>query len=127
MKPVYLVIAHGSRDPSSNQACEEFLKKFQIANPDRRVEGSFLELAKPSVQETLEKCIRGGTKEIFILPLLLFPGRHAKEDVPRFIQEIKAKNPDVDFHYGSPLNEHPLLVSLLDDQATQITKRRTRQ
>lgn len=120
MQPAYLVIAHGSRDREGNQAFFDFLEKFRKAYPRRHVEGTFLELAKPSIPEGIEACVARGAKEIFVLPLMIFPGRHVKEDIPRFIQEAKAKHPEVDFHYSGPLADHPLMLELLEEKAKTV-------
>ncbi len=47
--------------------------------------------------------VKGGAEEIFVMPLMLFPGRHVKEDIPREIQEAKRLFPEVDFHYTGAL------------------------
>ena len=120
MKAVYLVIAHGSRDPEANQAFFDFLERFRKVYPHRRVEGAFLELAKPAIPQGIENCIAKGASEVIILPMMFFPGRHVKEDIPRLIEEAKARHPEVDFHYAGPVSEHPLLLSLLEEKAGQV-------
>ena len=120
MKICYLVIAHGSREREANQAFFEFLERFRQASQPRLVEGAFLELAKPSIPEGIEACIAKGAREIIILPMMFFPGRHVKEHIPRFIEEAKARYPEVDFHYAGPVSEHPMLLSLLEEKAKQM-------
>ena len=124
MRSAYLIIAHGSREKESNQAFEELLEKFRKAYPDRLIEGAFLEIAKPGIPEAIETCIQKNAAEIFILPLMLFPGRHVKEHIPRFIEQAKASHPEVDFHYAGPLSDHPLLISLLEEKADQFQTNR---
>ena len=123
MKSAYLVIAHGSRDPEANQAFFEFLERFRKAYPDRLAEGAFLELAKPAIPQGIENCIAKGVSEIIILPMMFFPGRHVKEDIPRFIEEAKARHPGVDFHYAGPVSEHPMLLALLEEKAKQMKRK----
>ena len=113
-KDAYLVIAHGTRDPEGKKAFGDFLEKFRAAYPHRSIEGAFLSMAKPTVPEAIERCAEKGAGQIFVIPLLFFPGRHAKEDIPRYIQEAKANHPEIDFHYASPLAENPALFSLLE-------------
>ncbi len=120
MKSAYLVIAHGSRDPEANQAFFEFLERFRKVYPERLVEGAFLELARPAIPRGIENCIAHGVSEIIILPMMFFPGRHVKEDIPRLIKEAKARHPEVDFHYAGPVSEHPMLLSLLEEKAKQL-------
>lgn len=116
MNSAYLVIAHGSREAQSNQAFMDFLEKFRRTHPGRKVQPAFLELAKPDIPDAIEKCMRDGVREIFVIPLMLFPGRHVKEDIPRFIQEAKAKHPEADFHYAGPLCDNEKMLDLLAEQ-----------
>ena len=120
MKSAYLLIAHGSREKQGNLAFEKLVDEFRRMNPDRDVEGAYLELVKPSIPEGIDKCVGRGVTEIFVLPLMLFPGRHVKDDIPNFIQKAKAKHPEVDFHYAGPLCEHPMMLKLLQEKANQV-------
>ena len=120
MKSAYLVIAHGSREAEANQAFFEFLERFRKAYPGRWVEGAFLELAKPDIALGIENCVARGVSEIINLPMMFFPGRHVKEDIPKFIEEAKARHPEVDFHYAGPVSEHPMLLSLMEEKAKQM-------
>lgn len=102
-KFAYLLIAHGTRDAEGGEAFFKFVEEFRRKFSDRRVEPAFLELSRPSIREGIEACVGGGAEEIFVLPLMLFPGRHIKEDIPREIQEAKRLFPQVDFHYAGAL------------------------
>lgn len=99
----YLFIAHGTRDPEGREAFLRFVEEFRNAFPHRRVEPAFLELVRPSISEGIEACVKGGAQEVFVLPLMLFPGRHVKEDIPFEIREAKRRFPEVDFHYTGAL------------------------
>ena len=120
MKSAYLVIAHGSREAEANQAFLEFLEKFRKAYPNRLVEGAFLELARPAIPQGIENCISKGVSEIIILPMMFFPGRHIKQDIPGLIEEAKARHLEVDFHYAGPVCENPMLLSLLEENALKM-------
>ena len=128
-KMAYLLIAHGTRDAEGEAAFFNFVEEFRKAFPDRRVEPSFLELCRPSICEGIEACVEGGAEEIFVLPLMLFPGRHVKEDIPREIQEAKRRYPRVDFHYAGALalsarkkgpNSEPKMFDLLLGKIAQL-------
>lgn len=116
MLSAYLVIAHGSREQNSNEDFFSFLERFRAALPGHLIEGAFLECAPPSIPDALEKCASRGAGEICVIPFMLFSGRHVKEDIPRFIQEAKSRHPEIDFHYASPLADHPAMIGLLADK-----------
>ena len=102
-KSAYLLIAHGTREKEGEKAFFQFVEEFQRAFPHRNVQPAFLELSKPPISEGIESCIQAGADEIFVLPLMLFPGRHINQDIPRQIQEAKRAHPEVDFHYAGAL------------------------
>lgn len=114
MKSAYVVIAHGSRDRESSQAFDELLARFRKLDPKRWVEKAYLEIEKPDIPTTLESCISQGADQIFVIPLMVFPGRHVKEHIPAYIEDVKEKHPDVDFHYAGPLSEDPKLLEFLE-------------
>lgn len=117
----YIVIAHGSREPKSGEAFNSFLDAFRNKVHSRKVVGAYLELNKPTIPEAIEECILAGDTEIFIAPLMLFPGRHVKDDIPKFIQEAKAKHPEIDFHYAGPLADDPKMLDLLESKINQMS------
>lgn len=112
-KNAYIVIAHGSREKTANTAFENFVRTFRKAFPRKKVYGAFLGMAKPSIPESLEKAIRDGAVNLFILPLMFFAGSHIKEDIPKHIAAAKMKHPEVDFHYAGPVADHPMMAKLL--------------
>ena len=125
----YLLIAHGTRDEEGRKAFFKFVEEFREAFPNRRVEPAFLGLSRPSVAEGIEACVEGGAQEIFVLPLMLFPGRHVSQDIPVEIQAGKRRFPEVDFHYTGALAlrpserlgkvSEPKLFELLEEKLTR--------
>ena len=120
MNAAYLIIAHGSRDPQANREFFQFLEHFRKVYPQRKVEGAFLELAKPAIPEAIENCVTAGASEIFVIPLMLFSGRHVKEHIPELIEKAKVLHPEIDFHYAAPLAEHPMMLSLVEEKARTL-------
>ena len=117
------MIAHGSRDPQGNEAFFQFVRKFRKAFPQRKVEAAFLELAKPSIPEGIENCMASGADEIFVVPMMVFPGRHVKEHIPAFIEAAKEKYPGVDFHYAGPLSDNRAFMNLVEQKARSVKRK----
>ena len=118
MKKALIVIAHGSRETASNDSLFDFLKRFREQYTERLVQPAFLELASPLIPEAIDLCAEQGIKDIVIVPLMFFAGRHVKKDIPEMIEKAKMKYPEVDFHYAGPLSEHPGLFQILNDKAS---------
>ena len=130
-RSAYLLIAHGTKDAEGKTAFFQFVEEFRQAFPHRRVEPAFLGLSRPSVPEGIEACVEGGAQEIFVLPLMLFPGRHVNQDIPTEIQTAKHRFPEVDFHYSGALalaSKHsrkasePQMFELLQNKISQLEK-----
>ena len=116
MKSFYLLIAHGSRQNQANRELFKLVEKFRKAYPKRRIEGCFLEIASPSIPVGIQICIDKGAEEIFVIPLMVFTGRHVQEHIPSYIREARIQHPELDFHFGTPLADHPLLLKILEDK-----------
>ena len=113
---IYLMIAHGSKDPAAAEAFQELLMNFRRIISDRRIEGCYLESAKPLLKESLDDFYQSGVRVFFLIPLLLFPGRHVREDIPQILADFRLRCPDADLHFSSPLGSDPHLLRLLEDK-----------
>lgn len=121
MSSAYLLIAHGSREEESNQAFRELVEEFRKKEKRHPVIGAFLELAEPLIPEGIDACVRSGVNEIYVIPLMFFPGRHVKTDIPRLIEEAKKRHPTMTFHDGGPLATHPLFLSFLEERIKSLS------
>jgi sirohydrochlorin ferrochelatase len=109
----YVVIAHGSREAGSNRA---FLKVVaRLKSFEKGVFGAFLELARPSIPEALEAAVKKGASEVVVVPLLLFPGRHAAGDIPRIVRESARRHRNVRFVVKKALAHHPKFLAFLKE------------
>ena len=59
---------------------------------------SFLEFVEPSLKDVLSIFAKQGQKDLYIVPLLLFPGTHLYEDVPQISEEIQKEHSGVTVH-----------------------------
>ncbi len=121
-KSCVLLVAHGSRAQASTQAFWDFTKGLGKLLPGKRVEGCFLELADPKLSEQLDRSYQTGIRTFFVFPVLLFPGRHLMEDIPRMIADFKVTHTDTEFHFAPPLGSDPELIQLLAAKARVIEK-----
>lgn len=120
MKMTYLIIAHGSREKKFEAEFLNFLSRFQSHFPGRKVRHAFLDISLPNIPQALESCITDGDDEIVIIPLMIFTGKHIKEDIPNMIQQAKAKHPHVHFHYTGPLADSDVLIYLVEDKIKEV-------
>ena len=108
---VILLVDHGSRREEANAQLETLAVRVRAARPDLDIRCAHLEIAPPSVAETLDACAAEGVREVLIHPFFLAPGRHTSEDLPRLAREAGERNPGLHVRLGEVLG--------VDDIVTQ--------
>jgi sirohydrochlorin ferrochelatase len=87
-----LLIAHGSRRQASNEEVVALSAAIALEMKDDYpiVEAGFLELAEPSIPEVLDRSVRKGATDIYIVPYFLSAGRHVHVDIPGEVAKARA-------------------------------------
>ncbi|AXL91655.1 cobalamin biosynthesis protein CbiX [Streptomyces sp. CB09001] len=111
LRPVLLVVAHGSRDPRHAATVHALVRRVRALRPDVRVETGFLDFNVPSVQGVLESLETEGVRDVVALPLLLTRAFHAKADIPAV---LAAAPPRLRIRQAEVLGPSPLLLSALE-------------
>lgn len=113
--PALVVVSHGSPERQANEAFLALVRTLKGRNPGWRVEGGFLERARPPLVEVLSDVLAAGCAPAAVVPCFLFPGGHAGEDIPAQIAQAKRQWPAADVRYGRTLGEHPDVAAILSD------------
>ncbi|CAM5728023.1 sirohydrochlorin chelatase [Streptomyces sp. NPDC005930] len=111
LRPVLLVVAHGSRDPRHAATVHALVRRVRALRPDLRVETGFLDFNVPSVPGVLESLDAEGVRDVVVLPLLLTRAFHAKADIPAV---LAAAPPRLRIRQAEVLGPSPLLLSALE-------------
>jgi len=112
-----IVFAHGSRDPQWRLPVEAVAREIQTQAPEARVGCAYLELSEPDLPSCARSLIDQGAREVRVLPLFFGMGKHAREDLPVLIQQLREQHPDVRFECLPAAGEHPALTRLMADIA----------
>ena len=111
VRPVLVVIAHGSRDPRHAATVHTLVRRVRSLRPDVRVETGFLDFNVPSVQGVLESLAAEGVRDVVALPLLLTRAFHAKADIPAVLRDAP---PSLRIRQADVLGPSALLLSALE-------------
>lgn len=114
-KSAVILFAHGARDPQWAEPFKEIQKRVREKLRDVEVELAFLELMHPSLESAVNKLGSQKINQITVIPLFLAQGGHLKEDLPKLLNGIREKNPEIVFHVASALGETEEMLSAISD------------
>jgi len=114
-----LLIAHGSRQEEANADLYYMRDRLHERGRYAVVEVAFLELARPTIEEGAELCVRAGATRVVLMPYFLSAGVHVRRDLSTLCQTLGESYPQVLFHLAAPLGRHPLLVEVVADRARE--------
>ena len=77
-----LICGHGSRNKLAITEFQELTNSIQKRYPKFIVEYGFLEFAKPSLVDALDKLKDLSIKKVIAIPAMLFAAGHVKNDIP---------------------------------------------
>ena len=132
-----ILFAHGSRDPLWRKPIEAVAERMRSNHAGIIVDCAYLELCEPSLPDATRAMvtawqnatdsialradpIRGkGLKplKIRIIPMFLGMGKHAREDLPLLVTELRAAHPQIEFEVAQTIGEDARVTALLADLA----------
>ena len=123
MRAALLVVGRGTE---RDEGCAEFgelVERVAKQLPYADVEGGFLELAPPPIQDAVRRLVEAGHTTVDVVPLVLVAAGHSKGDIPAALERERGRHPGLEFRYGRPLGPHPLLLAELEDRLAAVVPR----
>ena len=90
-----MLFAHGARDPEWAEPFRAIAARVAATRPDLAVKLAFLEFQGPALAEAINELVDSGHHNIRIAPLFMAPGGHLKNDVPKLLDGIRARHPEL--------------------------------
>lgn len=118
-----LIVGHGTRSAAGVQEFAQLVDRVRVTAAGHDVEGGFLELAPPPIQDAVAKLVASGHRSIDVVPLVLVAAGHSKGDIPAALERERGRHPGLVFRYGRPLGPHPLLLADLEDRLAAVVPR----
>ncbi len=116
-----ILFAHGSRDPLWRVPIESIAKRIQELAPQELVGLAYLELNEPDLKTCLQDLVERGASAVRIFPLFLGVGKHARQDLPLLVEEVKALHPSVRIDVLPSVGEMPQVIDFLAQLALSPT------
>lgn len=108
-----IVIDHGSRLAAANEMLDDVVAMYRKTTGADLVEPAHMELAEPTLEDAVAKCVAHGATAIVVHPYFLAPGRHSTSDIPGMVAEIAPRYPAIDFRVTAPLGVDDIMARLM--------------
>ncbi len=112
-----VLFAHGSRDPLWRKPVETVAARLRERDASAMIACAYLELTEPDLQTAVQTLVNERARSIRVVPMFLGVGRHAREDLPLLMTELRALYPKVVFELQQSIGEDQRLIDLIADIA----------
>jgi sirohydrochlorin cobaltochelatase len=100
-----ILFGHGSRTAEYIRPFERIRDAMAAQRPDAVVELGFLELTRPSLDESIECLVARGVTEMAVVPVFIGPGRHVLKDLPQLAANAMERHPGLTISLAAPVGE----------------------
>ena len=118
-RPAIVLFAHGSRDPLWRAPIEAVAERIRTLAPGAAVACAYLEYTEPTLETVVAQLAGRGATAIAVWPMFLGTGRHARDDLPRLVDALRAQHPGIDFTLQAAIAEHPDVLHAMAAAALQ--------
>ncbi len=108
-----VLFSHGSRDPLWRAPLEAVATHIQAEQPHRPVACAYLELCEPNLGQVVQTLVDKGAAAISVVPMFLGTGKHAREDLPLLVAELRTRHPGITFHVQQAIGEDTRMTALM--------------
>lgn len=113
MKEGILLCGHGSRREAAITSFKKLVTILQKRYADDyEVDYGFLEFNHPTYEAAVERMYLNGIRKIYALPVILFAGSHAKNDIPYELNTLQSYNDDLTITMGKHIGVSSFLLDL---------------
>ena len=112
-----VLFAHGSRDPLWRAPIEAVAAQIRARQPETPVLCAYLEMCPPTLSDAASNLIAAGARQLRVFPLFFGVGKHAREDLPLLLAQLRAAHPDVAIELLPAAGEDDRLTALMADIA----------
>lgn len=108
-----ILFAHGARDPAWAVPFERVLADVTARAPQRQPLLAFLELMQPDLDQAIATQVERSFAAICIVPLFLGFGGHLRNDLPKIIEQARARHAGVRIEVAPPAGEDARVIDAL--------------
>lgn len=111
-----IILAHGSKRPETKLILDSIISKVSKKSGIKNIDGAYLQLCEPLLEEVLKKQYENGIRNIKVMPLFLFDGIHVLKDIPEYIEEITKELPGLEVTLTSHIGDDDRIADIVIDR-----------
>jgi len=108
-----ILFAHGARNAGWADPFRQLAVELGEKLPGERIVLAFLELMQPSLPDCVAALHADGVRSLRVVPVFLGAGGHLRSDLPRMVDELKARYPDLSVAVDPPIGEQPEVIAAI--------------
>lgn len=115
--PAIILFSHGSRDPLWRAPIEAVAARIGLQHPEMLVQCAYLELCEPTLAQAADLLAQQGATHITVVPMFLGTGKHAREDLPVLVEQLRLRHTSVHFTVQGAIGEDKRMTALMAEIA----------
>ncbi|MFT3821507.1 MAG: CbiX/SirB N-terminal domain-containing protein [Rubrivivax sp.] len=115
-----ILFAHGARDPRWAAPFEDLAARVRRQRPGLALRLAYLEFLAPDLATAVAELAAAGCTRIELLPLFLGSGGHVRKDLPRLLDELRARHPRLTITLHTAAGELDTVLQAMADAAVAL-------
>lgn len=115
--PAIILFSHGSRDPLWRAPIEAVAARIGLQHPEMLVQCAYLELCEPTLAQAADLLAHQWATHITVVPMFLGTGKHAREDLPVLVEQLRLRHTSVHFTVQGAIGEDKRMTALMAEIA----------
>ncbi len=109
----WILFGHGARNAEWAQPFHRIREAMLDRAPGLAVELGFLELMRPSFDESVDCLVGRGATRIVVVPVFMAPGRHVQKDLPQMAANAMDRHPGLEIEISACVGEASTVVGAM--------------
>ena len=116
MKQAVILLGHGSIREEANEEVRNMWRMLAEQLPEMDIRGSFVEVAEPTLEQTIGQLAAEHVERIVIVPMFLTRGNHLSNGIPRILEAMRQKYSHIQIDLTRQLGVDPLLAEIIKNR-----------
>ena len=116
MKQAVILLGHGSIREEANEEVRNMWRMLAEQLPEMDIRGSFVEVAEPTLEQTIGQLAAEHVERIVIVPMFLTRGNHLSNGIPRILEAMRQQYSHMQIDLTRHLGVDPVLAEIIKNR-----------